>query len=175
MIKTFYMRFGDDGSIIWLNRASRRGRVYSLGYKVTRLVYGEVLIVPRWLDYKNSDSTAGLENLSWLVERDTENTYPCTPSVYSLLGSIRFRDSPSWMGLSIKEVVPVWEGTEKWDYPHQGPEQAPLTRWFYSLLHNDLEIIKWQSAYSSQPPIVSVEGVLTAVNNYLKRSRDADI
>lgn len=176
MIKPFYMRFGDDGSIIWLNRVSHRGRVTSLGSKVARLVDGDVLIVPRWLDYKNSDITSGLGFLSLLVERGTDQETPYTPSVYSLLGSTRFRDAPAWMGLSIKEAVPLWEETEEWDHPHQGPEQAAVTRSFYSLLHNDLEIIKWQSVSSiSPPPFVSVQGVLTEVNNYLKRSKDADI
>lgn len=172
MIKPFYIRFGDDGSIIWLNRASRRGRVTSLGSKVARLVDGEVLIVPRRLDYKNSGITAGLGFLSLLVERGTDQENPYTPSVYSLLGSIRFRDSPAWMGLSIKEVVPLWEETEKLDHPYQGPEQAAVTRRFYSLVHNDLEIIKWQSvSFTSPPTFVSVQGVLTEVNNYLKRSK----
>lgn len=176
MIKTFYMRFGDDGSIIWLNRVSSRGRVTSLGSKVARLVDGDVLIVPKWLDYKNSDITAGLGGLSLLVERGTDQENPYTPSVHSLLGSIHFRDAPAWMGLSIKEVVPLWEETEKWDHPYQGPEQAAVTRRFYRLLHNDLEIIKWQSVCSTSPhPFVSVQGVLTEVNNYLKRSKDAAI
>lgn len=175
MIQAFYIRFGDDGSIIWLNRASSKGRVTSLGSKVARLVDGDVLIVPRWLDYKNSDITGGLGSLSLLVERGTDQETPYTPSVYLLLGSIRFRDAPAWMGLSIKEAVPLWEETEKLDHPYQGPEQAAVTRGFYNLLHNDLEIIKWQSAYASPPQVVSVEGVLTAVNNYLERSKDADI
>jgi hypothetical protein len=178
MIKAFYIRFGDDGSIVWLNRASSRGKVTSLGSKVARLVDGDVLIVPRWLDYKNSDITAGLGGLSWLVERGTDQENPYTPSVYSLLGSIRFRDAPAWMGLSIKEVVPLWEETEKWDHPHQEPERADVTRSFYRLLHNDLEIIKWQSVSSISPPyppFTSVRGVLTKVNNYLERSNDADI